>query len=246
MPIDAERMVLWADKVILAVNKPPGLPTLPDGYHPEATHLRSLLEPCWGRLWIVHRLDRDTSGALVLARNAAAHRLLNEQFQAHRVRKTYHALVVGNPTWDEQTIELPLRVDADRRHRTHVDPNTGKYALTQVRVLERFGFFCLIEATPGTGRTHQIRAHLAAVGFPVACDPLYGQAGRITAADLIPDGSNQVLLARTGLHASSLDIQHPQDLCWRRIDAPYPPDFDAVLCALQALRQGGFNRTQSR
>jgi hypothetical protein len=130
--------VLFCDDAVLVVNKPAGLLTLPDGYHPEAPHLKSVLEPLYGRLWIVHRLDRDTSGAIVLARSPGAHRSLNEQFAHHQVGKTYHALLVGEVNWEEKTIDLPLRIDVGHRHRTVVDLQRGKPATTHLRVQERY------------------------------------------------------------------------------------------------------------
>jgi tRNA pseudouridine32 synthase / 23S rRNA pseudouridine746 synthase len=133
-----EILTLFADEALLAVNKPLGLPSLPDGYDPDAPHLRSVLEPVYGRLWTVHRLDRETSGVVLLARTAEAHRHLNTQFQEQRVVKIYHALVLGDPAWDKRTIRLPLRGDGDRRHRTVVDHKRGKPAVTHLRVFERF------------------------------------------------------------------------------------------------------------
>ena len=168
--------VLWSDGALLVVDKPAGLPTLPDGYNPQAPHLKRLLEPEYGRLWIVHRLDRSTSGVIVLARTVQAHRALNAQFQEHTVEKIYHAIVTGAPDWEETAIDLPLRADGDRRHRTVVDAQGGKPAVTHLRVLERFAGYSLVEAVPHTGRAHQVRAHLLAAGFPLVGDALYGGA----------------------------------------------------------------------
>lgn len=186
--------ILYSDDSILVIDKPAGLHTLPDGYDLSLPHVRSLLEPDYGRLWIVHRLDRETSGVLVLARTAAAHRSLNTQFEQHQVRKVYHALVAGNPTWQETTLNMPLRSNVGHRHRTAVDPLRGKPALTHLRVLERYEHTALLEATPETGRTHQIRVHLAAIGHPIVGDELYG--GDPSSAGL-------------HLHALSLEITHP-------------------------------------
>lgn len=231
--MDLGDLVLWADESILAVNKPAGLPTLPDGYQPDAPHVRNLLEPSWGRLWIVHRLDRETSGVLILARSAAAHRSLNEQFQEHQAIKIYHALAIGDPPWEEQVIEMPLKVNADRRHRTIVDREAGKYALTRVKVIERFGVSCLIEAQPVTGRTHQVRVHLAAVGFPLVGDLLYGRAAVLKRGYDPGLVIGDLQLQRVGLHAFSLAIRHPTDRRWLLLQAPYPPDLAAVLQALR-------------
>jgi tRNA pseudouridine32 synthase/23S rRNA pseudouridine746 synthase len=224
--------VLYQDESLLAIDKPAGLPTLPDGYDPTAPHLRSLLEPHFGRLWIVHRLDRDTSGVLLLARTAEAHRFLNTQFDQRQASKVYHALVVGNPEWSMKTVDLPLRVDVGHKHRTAVDPRRGKLAITDLRVLERFitewfpSAYALIKAVPKTGRTHQIRAHLAALGYPLLADALYGES------QLEP----HTLMPRLALHALQLNIEHPVSHTTLHIKAPYPEDFNRALAQLRQLK----------
>jgi RluA family pseudouridine synthase len=215
--------ILWSDETLLAVNKPAGLPTLPDGYDAAAPYLVKVLQPQFGRLWVVHRLDRVTSGVIVLARTAEAHRALNLQFDGREVSKVYHALAAGAPAWDEQTAALPLRVDGDRRHRTVVDPQRGKPAVTRFTVLERLPGCVLIEARPETGRTHQIRAHLAALGHPLLADTLYG-------------GADTEIIGRAGLHAWSLAVAHPTTGEGLRFEAPYPDDFANALHCLRSQR----------
>ncbi|NIM94947.1 MAG: RluA family pseudouridine synthase [Anaerolineales bacterium] len=214
-----ETLVLWSDPHILVVNKPPGLLSIPDGYDPSLPHLQSILEPHFGRLWIVHRLDRWTSGVVILARDPSAHQHLNTQFQEHTVLKLYHALVAGRPPWEDKIIDLPLRPDGDRKHRTVIDPAGGKPAQTELRVLHRYNTYTLLEATPRTGRTHQVRAHLSAEGFPVIADPLYGD----------PSHPAHHALPRLGLHASSLSLQHPHTEEPVHYEPPYPDDFEAAL-----------------
>ncbi len=215
--------VVWLDDAILAVNKPSGLLALPDGYDPTAPHLRSLLEPAYGRLWIVHRLDRETSGLVLLARSAAVHRALNTQFEQRQVEKTYHAVVIGLPPWQALTVDLPLRSSVGRRKRSAVDLQRGKPAQTQLYRLQDLGAFCLLEARPATGRTHQVRAHLAACGFPIAGDPLYG-----------PGDAVQPTFARLMLHALSLRLAHPLTGDPLSLVAPYPDDFQSTLSNLES------------
>lgn len=209
--------VLWADDALLIVNKPAGLRSVADGYDPALPHIKTVLESEWGPLWMVHRLDRETSGALVVARSAQAHRVLNQQFDDHVVQKVYHAIIVGDPPWDEQAIDLPLRPNGDRRHRTVIDRENGKPAQTLVRVIKRSGNLSVVEAHPRTGRTHQIRAHFAAVGFPIAGDELY----------LRDKGDHPV--PRLALHAWSIAFHHPASLERFSIEAPYPVDFDTSV-----------------
>ena len=216
-----ELPILFLDEHLLVVDKPVSLPTLPDGYDKNAPCLISWLRQQYGRLWVVHRLDKDTSGVIILARSAEIHRTLNMAFDSHDVRKVYDAIVIGVPYWDERTIDLQLRPNGDRRHRTVIDRQRGKPALTRLRVVERFRQHALIEARPETGRTHQIRAHLAAIDLPLAGDALYG--GQDAAA----------LITRMALHARSLALQHPATHEPLHVEAPHPPDFAR---ALQQLR----------
>ncbi len=215
---------IYGDEHILAVNKPAGLPTLRDGYIKDAPYLIELLEQQFDRLWIVHRLDKDTSGVVLFARSAEAHKALNVAFETRQVAKIYHAIVMGVPEWEELTIELPLLADGDRKHRTIVDRIEGKYALTRCRVLEKFAQHSLIEAKPETGRTHQIRSHLLAQGFPILGDPLYGRARSI----------DRGLIDRSALHARSIAFQHPINQRSILIEAKYPIDFDRTLNQLRS------------
>jgi RluA family pseudouridine synthase len=240
MKIQFERLIQWEDEHLLVVNKPAGLATLPDGYDPDLPHLKGVLEPHYGKLWIVHRLDRDTSGVLLLARTSEAHRSLNTQFETRKVRKVYHALVKGEPGWKERQVDLPLLPDADRYHRTLVDHRKGKVARTHFRLLDRYRRFSLVEAAPETGRTHQIRVHLASSGHPIACDPLYGDGQEIYLSEVKPGyrpgkGEERPLLARLGLHARALHLLHPETGEEISFEAPYSKDFGAVVTQLRKI-----------
>jgi 23S rRNA-/tRNA-specific pseudouridylate synthase len=146
---------------------------------------------------------------------------LNTQFQENKVKKTYHGLVQGNPPWQKRTLNEPLRPNGDRRHRTIIDPVEGKPATTELRVLQHLEGYCLLEARPQTGRTHQIRAHLRHAGYPILGDPLYGD----------PSHPGYNLLPQLGLHALSLAFIHPVTEEEAYFQAPYPEEFAALLDA---------------
>jgi RluA family pseudouridine synthase len=223
-------------------NKPAGLLAIRGGFGQEP-YLAQILEPDLGRLWIVHRLDRETSGVIVFARTAAAHRDLNAQFEGRGVVKLYHALTVGVPSWQERQVDLPLRRDGDRRHRTVVDAIHGRPSLTHLAVLERFRGFALLEATPRTGRTHQIRAHLRVIGLPIVGDALYGGGSELLLSMLRSEPpkvgtSDCVLIARTALHALSISFAHPKTGEPMQFTAPYPEDMSRALRALREAATG--------
>lgn len=217
-----EPEILLEDAAILVVNKPAGLLTIRDGYDPTLPFLAGWLLEQFGRVWTVHRLDKDTSGVIIFARNAEAHRALNLQFDQRGVAKTYHALVRGIPSWKEHLAAHPLRVNGDRRHRTVIDPSHGKPAETQFRVLETFPAASLIESQPHTGYTHQIRAHLAFIGFPLLGDILYGGSNASTP-----------VINRAALHARRISFTHPVTAERLTVAAPYAPDFQDALVSLR-------------
>jgi RluA family pseudouridine synthase len=212
-----EISIIFEDADILVVDKPPGIPVLPDGWDKEAPFLKRILEGEYNRLWTVHRLDKITSGVLLFARNANAHRLLNIQFEKHQVIKIYHAILVGVPSWSMIKTSQPLRPNVGHSHHTVVDWKNGKPASTHFRVLQTTNEYTLVEASPETGRTHQIRAHAAALSHPILADGFYGAPP----TDVIP---------RAALHAFSLQFIHPLNGQPSQYTAPYPSDFlQAVL-----------------
>jgi tRNA pseudouridine32 synthase / 23S rRNA pseudouridine746 synthase len=221
--------ILYQDEDILAINKPAGLLSIPDGYDRSLPHVAGVFAAEFGKVWIVHRLDRETSGLLLLARSPAAHRELNLQFEHRQVKKIYHAIIVWQPEWDAIQTDAPLCVNADRKHRTRVSPINGKPAQTNFRVLQRFRKACLIEAQPQSGYTHQIRAHLADLGFPIFQDWLYANSPGVPSRhpdSLTPPAG---LINRVALHARSISIIHPMRHTPLDLEAPYPADFLAVL-----------------
>lgn len=226
--------IIWGDEEILLVNKPAGLLTIQDGYDSTLPYVAKILQSQYGKLFVVHRLDRDTSGILLFARNSQSHRFLNEQFQNRQTKKIYHAIIIGNPSWDEYLAEFPLCVDGDRRHRTTVEYEKGKPASTDFVVVERFSNNCLLKAMPYNGYTHQIRAHLFAAGFPILGDQLYSNPLPSFSSNALPLPHEPQLINRMALHASLLSFIHPTSHATLSLEAPYPVDFHN---ALHSLRQ---------
>ena len=187
----------------------------------------------------VHRLDRDTSGVVIFALNRAVHQALNASFEGRRAEKTYLALVRGD-LGTRQHIDLPLL--ATRRNGMRVARASEKGALpalTAVEPLERFGSYTLCSCLPRTGRTHQIRVHLAAAGHPLAVDPRYGEDRPLRIGELwsgAPDPDTEVL-GRTPLHASSLRIPHPARRGWLQVESPLADDMARCLDLLRAARR---------
>lgn len=208
--------LIHADTDLLILNKPAGLSVLPDGWDKDSPYLLKMLEEEHGKIFVVHRLDKTTSGVMVFARNAESHRSLNIQLEKHEIEKIYHAIAIGNPSWDEKVTKFPLRVNVGHKHRTMVDDRNGVRAETRLKILKRGPSNVLIEAQPMTGRTHQIRVHLYALGFPLLGDTLYSA----------PETD---LIARPALHAHTLTFTHPTSNERVTFTAPYPTDFESAL-----------------
>jgi len=167
--------------------------------------LKDILSSEYGKVWTVHRLDKETSGAIIFARNAMAHRILNEQFQKHVVEKEYVAVVLGNPDWDEIEISNPLRKNGDRSHHTIPDEVNGKPALTRAKVVHRFTQCTCLAVQIHSGITHQIRAHLSSQGYPIWGDKFYGFQESKPGNTVV----DQNLTEHFYLHAHKLDFKHP-------------------------------------
>jgi 23S rRNA pseudouridine1911/1915/1917 synthase len=236
IPVD----VVYEDDDVLIVNKPSGLVVHPAPGHWRGTLVNALLArgDHYGgiagvaRPGIVHRLDRDTSGLLIVARNDAAQAGLMAQLKARRVRKTYIALVQGSVSAAVGRIEAPIGRDPKDRKRMAVVPD-GRLATTGYRVRERFRDWTLLELDLVTGRTHQIRVHCAALGHPVAGDPVYGTGTSRKG----PDG-----LERLFLHAWRLELVSPTSAKLVRVEAPLPPALESVLDGLRAAEASAGRR----
>lgn len=226
--------VIYSDDDIVVFNKRSGLLIAADRYNEDAPRLDLIAEKEFGRLYAVHRIDKDTSGLIVYARTPEAHQNLSVQFEKRQVHKTYHALVYGHPLWEKLHEDSSLQPDGDARHRTVVSKKFGKPSVTDFINLGSCGPYSWIIAEPKTGRTHQIRAHLAANGFSIVCDPLYGGNQKPVRLSEIKRKWNgdefeeRPLLSRLALHAYKIEFTHPvtgQKVCFT---APYPKDMEAT------------------
>lgn len=216
-PVDFQTppQIIYSDESILVIDKPSGLLSVRDGYDHSLPYLSCILEKEWGKIWMVHRLDRETSGLVVLARDPESHRELNRQFRDHLVTKCYHAVIQPVPIWDEITTDAPLLVNADRRHRTRVSTTRGKPAKTIFKVITKAEHTAMIECQIFTGFRHQIRAHLYALGFNILGDALY-QPNQIKAV---------ATTTRILLHACQLGFSHPTTGQALLFNLPDPPEF---------------------
>jgi len=238
--------ILYEDEFLAVVNKPPGMVTHPARGHRGGTlanavqfHLDKVSTVAGSlRPGIVHRLDRDTSGVIVVAKDDLAHRMLATQFERRTVKKRYRAIVAGRPDRDSDFIEQPLGKHPHSRTRMAIRPTVGKAASSFYEVVERFDGFALMQVSPATGRTHQIRVHLASIGCPVLADKEYGGRNALRVSDLAPEAedADRVLIGRQALHACSLEFLHPrirEPVCF---EAPMPQDFLDTLAALGQYR----------
>lgn len=231
--------IIFEDERIIAVNKPAGILTIADRYDKSAPVVADFLPEPAHHYYTVHRLDKDTSGTMLLAKDRDTHKLLCRLFEGGAVAKIYHALVWGRPQWDETDCDLPLRPDGDANHRTIID-GSGKESLTHFKVLKRWNQVSLLEAKPATGRTHQIRVHAAALGYALMCDPLYGD-GKPFFLSLVKrtykgdTWTERPLIARTALHAVQISFTYPDTGATITITAEYPKDFGAVVKQLYKL-----------
>jgi RluA family pseudouridine synthase len=238
--------VIYEDDDLLAFDKPSGLLVAPDHWDKDREYLMRLVHEHWSAaVGNAHRLDRDTSGVLLCAKTPESLRRLCEAFDEHRVAKTYLALTRSAPREDRQVVTAAIAPDPRRGGRMRIDPAAGKPAETDVEVVQRYagGRFALVRAMPRSGRTHQVRVHLASLGCPIVGDALYGGGGGLLLSEIKPHykrkpgaGPERPLIARLALHAQSLTVDHPTTGQPVTITAELPADF---TLALKHLRRHG-------
>jgi 23S rRNA pseudouridine955/2504/2580 synthase/23S rRNA pseudouridine1911/1915/1917 synthase len=233
--------ILYEDEDIMAINKPPGWLVIPDRWDKEKPSLYRLLNAQTTgapRFFVVHRLDRETSGLVIFAKNAPAHRALCRQFTERQVRKVYETIVEGESDYEFGKIDRPVQAHPKKKGRMIVT-KTGKPSITEYEVIERFDRFTHLKVYPKTGRTHQIRIHLAAVGLPIAVDALYGKRKALYLSDIqnaLRQEGEPPLIDRVALHASELRLAHPTAKTEMSLQAELPDDMKKVLNALREFR----------
>jgi len=240
-PIPIE--ILFEDEQMIVVNKQPGLVVHPAPGHFSGTLVNALLFHCPAlagigatiRPGIVHRLDKDTSGVLVVAKNDAAHHHLAEQFKSRKVQKKYLALVYGRVKEDAGAVALPIGRHPVDRKKMSTRSRSGRKAETGWKVKERFEAATLLELDLKTGRTHQIRVHCAAIGHPVVGDPVYG--GRRRPEGLKKDGTPPITAKRQMLHAARLRFAHPVTKAELSFEARLPADMAELIESLRQSRE---------
>ena len=221
IPID----IIYEDDDIIVVNKPKGMVVHPANGNPDGTLVNAIMAICKDSLsgiggeirpGIVHRLDKDTSGLLIVAKNDKAHVNMSEQIKNHEVKKTYIALVRGVVKENEATIDMPIgRSTSDRKKMAVI--KTGRNAVTHIKVLKRYNKYTLLQVNIETGRTHQIRVHLSYIGYPIIGDWTYS------------NGKNEFGVVGQCLHAKCLEFKHPITGAEMKLEAPLPKYFEEII-----------------
>ena len=234
--------VVYEDEDIIAVNKASGISVGGDRWDESKDRLDRLVSallPPESRIFVVHRIDRDTSGLVVFAKNDAAHRRLSLAFEGRAIQKRYIAIVYGRPSWKETVCDLPLIPNGNKQHLTIIDKFRGKKSLTRFTLMGGAGNVSVLEAFPETGRTHQIRVHAAALGCPVVCDSLYGSDKPVLLSAIKKNWrgdpfEERPLLARLGLHAAELSFSESAAPSLT-ITAPLPRDMAALIKQIEKV-----------
>jgi len=232
--------IIFEDDDIIVLNKPAHYLTIPDRFVAERANLTTFLKDRLEDVFVVHRLDKETSGVILFAKNAAAHRNLSMQFEARTVDKIYLALVEGSVHKEEGEINQPIANNMRDKGRMII-ASRGKPSLTLYQVIERFKNYTLVEANIKTGRTHQVRVHFEVIGYPLAVDSLYGRKDAFLLSEVkmkkYRRGKDVIeekpLMSRTTLHAAKVTFNHPSTNESITFEAELPKDFRAVLNQLR-------------
>lgn len=247
-PQDIALDIIYEDDDLIVVNKPAGMTVHPAPGAPDGTLVNALLFHCRDKLsgvggvkrpGIVHRIDKDTSGLLVVAKNDAAHKGLSEQFFKHSIERTYYAVVYGMPQPPSGVIEGNIARSRFDRKKMALVAIGGKHAVTHYQTVSSYnGGVSLVKCNLETGRTHQIRVHMSSIGCNLVGDKVYEKSGKTQIKGLEPDIKSFInAFPRQALHAASLGFEHPVKGGWLQFEAPFPPDMVEILvrCALKIV-----------
>ena len=231
--------IVFEDDHIIIVNKPAGMLTLPDRYSTDKPNLLKLLNSAAEEIFTVHRLDKETSGILLFAKNAKAHKQFSQLFEQRKIQKFYLTVVDGRPFEETGTIDKKIAPTPNHKDRMRIDKR-GKESITKFKILESFKDFTVLEVEILTGRTHQIRVHLESEGIPLASDPMYSRRTALFASDIKgrkfrakKNIDERPLIGRSILHAWRLSFEHPITKKSIQVEAPIPKDIRAVVSQLK-------------
>ena len=232
--------IVSEDDLVLVLNKPHGLLVLPDRFRHELPNLYGILQEELGKIFVVHGIDKETSGIIVFAKTAEAHAAMSAQFEKRLVELTYSGIALGAPAAEEGDIDLPIEEIPRNPGVMRVNRKLGKEAITKYKVVETFQGYSFLELTPKTGRMHQIRVHLKSLGAPLIADKLYGDGRGFFLSDIKhgykSTGDEKPLLDRTALHASVISLMHPQTGEHVSFSAALPKDMISVLRYLRKFK----------
>ncbi len=230
--------IIFEDDFIIVLEKDAGILTIPDRYNHQLSSLSQILQEIYGEIFIVHRLDKDTSGIMLFAKDADTHRDLNIAFENDEVKRIYHVVTQGVIPQDYLEIDIPLIQSHQKSHLTIPSAN-GKSSLTRLKVLKRYRNATLAECELVTGRHHQIRAHLQAIGYPLLVDELYGNNSSFLVSSIkrkynLKKYTEELpIISRLTMHSYSLGFIHPKTNEQLYFTSEYPKDFSALLQILE-------------
>jgi len=235
-------LIIFENNDFVALNKPSGLLSIPDREGKEVS-LKIMLKEKYGNIFTVHRIDRDTSGLIVFAKNEVAHKNLSKQFEERQTKKIYQGLVIGSVPEKKGSIHSPI-AEHPALNGTMIIHRKGKEALTEYEILEDFGIYSFLQFQIHTGRTHQIRVHMKEIGHPIVCDAIYGDGKPVLISALKKKyklSKNELeerpILGRLALHAFQLSFKD-RDGNGIELEAPLPKDMRATLQQLQKRQKG--------
>ena len=230
--------IVFENEELVAVNKPSGMLTLPDRHDGELQSLRGLLQTKYGHIFVIHRLDKDTSGIIVFAKDEVTHKYMSQLFEGRSIEKIYLGLVHGTPAPEKGSIMEPI-AEHPAKNGSMIIHHKGKASHTDYTVIEKLGKFSLVSFKIHTGRTHQIRVHSKFMGHPIACDPLYGDGKPVLLSSFKKkfklsknEEEEKPILARLALHAHRISFTDAQGKVVS-IEAPLPKDMRALIAQLK-------------